>query len=317
MRSIGRLCGRAKLHLFLITVVAIQLGKAQDSTASSPPVMPQATNTVDSLQSSAEREYLPEWHSLITNLPEDWVRFWNTAFREENIPLIAGITVSTAALLATDDQTWHAADRWYKSSPTIKNASDILEYMGDGRPQFGLSAAFAAYGFVASDRRALRTGSEVSEAILACGVVIQVLKHITGRESPYLSTRSGGRWDFFPNQIQYAKHVPAYDAYPSGHIATALTTVTVVVENYPEWWWARPLGYTIVGLIGISMGNTGIHWYSDYPLGLALGYSFGMIAAHPREMGGLKSEQASGESKLSIAPRITPEGAGFAIQFAF
>jgi len=305
------------LLLLLITLIAIHLGKAQDSTVNSQPVTPRATNASDTVQSSAQQEYVPEWHSLITKLPEDWVRFWNTAFREENIPLIAGITVSTAALLATDNQTWRAADRWYTSSPTVKNASDLFEYMGDGRPQFGLSAAFAAYGFIASDRRALRTGSEISEAILACGVVVQVLKHITGRESPYLSTRPGGRWDFFPNQIQYHKHVPAYDAYPSGHIATALTTVTVVVENYPEWWWARPLGYTIVGLIGISMGNTGIHWYSDYPLGLALGYSFGMIAAHPREMGGLKSEQASCDSKLSIAPRITPEGAGFAIQFAF
>ena len=221
------------------------------------------------------------------------------------------------ALVATDNETWRRSHQWYTGSSTVKELSDDFEYIGDGRPQFGLAVAFAAYGFIGGDRRALRTGSEIVETILASGTVVQVLKHITGRESPFVSTMPGGRWDVFPNQIDYAKHVPHFDAYPSGHVTTALATVTVVIENYPEWWWARPVGYTAVTLLAISMGNTGIHWYSDYPLAVVLGYSFGMIAAHPLELGGVDSEQKPGEPRFSVAPVLEPERAGIALSVSF
>jgi membrane-associated PAP2 superfamily phosphatase len=254
---------------------------------------------------------------MFTNIPNDWVRYSRLTFTTEKIPAMVGMTFVTSALVATDDETWRLSDRWYKGSSATKRLSDLFEYMGDGRPQFGLAGAFAAYGFLAKDGRALRTASQTVEAILACGTVIQVLKHVTGRESPFVSTRPGGRWDVFPNQIEYHKHVPKYDAFPSGHIATALATVTVVAENYPEWWWARPVGYAIVGLIGISMGNTGIHWYSDYPLGLALGYSFGMLAAHPPEMGGIEGETSVRAPKVSVLPLLTPSQAGVQVVVAF
>jgi membrane-associated phospholipid phosphatase len=126
----------------------------------------------------------------------------------------------------------------------------------------------------------------------------------------------GGVWDFFPNQIEYHKHVPSYDAYPSGHIATAMATVTVVAENYPEWKWVRPVGYVIVGLIGVSMANTGIHWYSDFPLGIALGYCFGMIVSHPE---GLPIEtKAEGDSPtVSVAPVLDARGRGLGVVMSF
>ena len=104
------------------------------------------------------------------------------------------------------------------------------------------------------------------------------MKHITGRESPYVSTVPGGVWRFFPNQIEYANKVPHFDAYPSGHLATAMATVTVIAENYPEYRYIKPLGYSLMGLLSFAMVNNGVHWVSDYPLALALGYTFGKIA---------------------------------------
>jgi hypothetical protein len=228
-----------------------------------------------------------------------------------------GIAVSTVGLIGVDHATWDASRRWYSGSTTVADLSDFFEYMGDGRPQFGLAAGFAVAGFALDDHRALRTASQTVEAILSCGVVIQVLKHVTGRESPFVSTRPRGRWDVFPNQLEYHKHVPKYDAYPSGHIATALATVTVVAENYPEWQWVRPVGYTIVAAIGISMANTGIHWYSDYPLGLALGYGFGMLAAHPEETGGVEGELTGARTRMIITPLVSAESMGVGITICF
>jgi membrane-associated phospholipid phosphatase len=261
-------------------------------------------------------DYSPKWYKTITNIPTDWVRFSPLAFRSDRVPLIVGITAMTGVLLIADDALWQESHRWYRSSKTVADVSDFFEYLGDGRPQFGLAGTFALYGLVSSDRRSLRTASQLVEGILACGIVVQALKHMTGRESPFVSTVPGGRWDLFPNQIDYHKHVPKFDAYPSGHVATALLTVTIVAENYPEWWWVKPIGYVLVGGIAVGMGNTGIHWYSDYPLGLALGYGFGMIVSHPELLSGEATLEKE-KSGLTLGPYLGVRGAGVSIAYSF
>jgi hypothetical protein len=291
------------LCIVVLLAIPLQVFAQSDVIVSAPDTVQGDSNHSVVMQQPPLR-----WHSMFTNIPGDWVRYGRTTFTVQNIPAILGMGALTAALIVSDDATYKASDRWYRSSNTVKETSDFFEYLGDGRPQFGLAGAFAIYGFVADDSRALRTASQVVEAIFACGVVVQVLKHTTGRESPLVSTEPGGVWRFFPNQIEYHKHVPHYDAYPSGHIATALATVTVVAENYPEWTWVRPVGYPIVALIGIAMANTGIHWYSDYPLGLALGYSFGMLASHPELV------PVTNDVPVSVLPLVSPYGAGIAIR---
>lgn len=258
-----------------------------------------------------------QWYTMFQRIPGDWVTFANRNFREERIPIIAGITGLTAFAIWTDQPVWEASDRWYKGSKTVKNLSDFFEYLGDGKPQFGLAAAFGAFGLLAKDDRALRTGSQLVQTILACGTVVQTLKHITGRESPLVSSRINGRWVFFPNQIEYHKKVPYYDAYPSGHIATATATLTVIMENYPEWKpWLKPLSYLLIAGIGVGLSNTGIHWWSDYPLGIALGYEFGMIASHPEGLDLVKSSEDN-TPKLSLLPNISPTGQGVTVSLQF
>lgn len=258
-----------------------------------------------------------QWYTMFQRIPGDWVTYANRTFREDKIPEIAAMTALTAFAIWTDQPVWEASDRWYKSSRFVKDISDFGVYVGDGKPQFGLAAAFGAYGFLADDHRALRTASQIVETILACGIVIQTLKHITGRESPFVSTRINGRWVFFPNQIDYHKKVPYYDAFPSGHIATALATLTVVLENYPEWKpWLKPLGYGLVALVGIGLSNTGIHWWSDFPLGLALGYEFGMIAAHPEGLD-LVESGSDNSPKLTLSPALSPISQGVRLSLHF
>ena len=72
--------------------------------------------------------------------------------------------------------------------------------------------------------------------------------------------------------------MPNYDAFPTGHLATAMATVTVIADNYPEYHFIRPVGYGLMGLLGYSMLNNGVHWACDYPVGIALGYAFAKIA---------------------------------------
>ncbi len=182
--------------------------------------------------------------------------------------------------------------------------------LGQGSSHLALAAGIAGVGFAIGDARALRTAGEITESFLACGTVVQLLKHVTGRESPASATSRNGRWSLMPNQGAYLHDVPKYDAFPSGHLATSMSTLTVIVENYPELKpWLQPLGYAVIGCVGIGLCSSGMHWWSDFPVGLYLGYRFGMAASH-------RSEPAAGRaglstlSRLSVAPLITSRAEG-------
>jgi hypothetical protein len=286
-----------------------------ESTHRAAPLVSDTTR-FNAMPPSSEQPPSLKWHSMFTNLPGDWVRASREKLGVQNIPEFAGIAVLTAGLLMTDAATYEVSDRWYKNSRTVTDVSDFFVSLGDGKSQFALAGAFAAYGLLKDDQRALRTGSQIVQAVLASGAVVQVLKHMTGRESPFVRSSPTGIWRFFPNQIDYHKRVPAYDAFPSGHICTALATVIVIAENYPDTKWIRPVGYIVSGLVGVGMVNRGIHWYSDYPLGLAIGYAFGMIAAHPEGiLAG--SGRSTSSTQLHIAPSVTENGVGMALVLTF
>lgn len=267
-------------------------------------------------EKTINKEFVPSWHSPITNLPSDWKRFAQTVFSEKYIPLIVGLTWFTGVLIVTDHQTWKTTSAPYDTSPVYKYLSDRGEFLGNGEAQFGLVGLFASYGLITHNKRALRTALQLTEAILSTGGVVQLLKHITGRESPFLATTPTGYWDWFPNQIAYHKHFPQYDAMPSGHIATATATITVIAENYPEIKWIKPIGYVILAGIATSLVSTSIHWWSDIPFGVAIGYSFGMICSHPNNIS-LKSGSQDKKNKLSILPKLYRQGAGLLISYEF
>ncbi len=241
---------------------------------------------------------------------------------------MAAVTVSTAAMIVYDNQMWVPFKKLYEKYPTINTLANRFVDMGDGKFQFGVAGAFAGYGLIASDKRALRTASQVCEVILAAGAVVQFLKHTTGRESPIVSTTPTGRWQFFPNQITYANNVPHFDAFPSGHLTTALATLTVIARNYPEQSWIAPVGYVACTGIALGLVSTSIHWWSDYPLAIALGYGFGsLLSPNPNEDVSVtepakkKDVGATGLSKLldqaTLVPIYEPGGAGIAMSVRF
>jgi hypothetical protein len=271
--------------------------------------------TIDSIPPSPKTE--PEdvrWYTMFANMPRDWGRWYDVSFRKERVNewiIIGGLTVAT---VLTDDNTYTPADRFYKSSSSAKKISDFCANIGDGTTQFALAGTFGAYGIVFKDQKALRTGSQIVQAVLASGAIIQVLKHVTGRESPFVRTTPTGVWRILPNQVDYHRHVPHFDAYPSGHICTSIATVIVIAENYPDVKWIRPVGYAFTTLVGLGMLSNGIHWVSDYPLGLFIGYYFGMLAAHPE---GLPVSGDDNGLKVNILPNITPMGTGVSLTMVF
>jgi membrane-associated phospholipid phosphatase len=259
-------------------------------------------------------QILPRWHSMFSQIPDDFARFGNLTVSSQSIPTIASLGLLTISLMATDRQSYRSTRHTYRESEAFHEFSDYAVALGDGRLHAGIAAAFAGYGLIAGDSRALRTASQTVEAFLATGLTVQLLKHITGRESPICATRNYGRWKFFPHPSTYEKNQASYYAYPSGHISTAMATLTVIAENYPHQTWIKPVGYTMIGALGVGLVAKGMHWYSDLPLGLALGYIFGKTAANP-EGSEISEISNDGGVKVSVTPSFDAQG-GSGVRFA-
>ncbi len=241
----------------------------------------------------------PKPFSFITSIPKDVAGFTRESFKRKNFSNLALLAGSSALLFLTDQSITntvqdlaedHRIISNEKFSPVIsmniggkktsfgkipKNINTAFYELGQGSSAMYMAAGFFILGKIKKDNRALQTASQLTEAFIALGVVTQAMKYATGRENPSDATVRGGRWRPFPSWADFQNHKPRYDAFPSGHLASFVSAIAIISENYPEKKWIKKLGYSIAGLCCAAMINNGVHWASDYPLGFALGYGFG------------------------------------------
>ncbi len=275
-----------------------------DAGLSTPSFFSTADSSVESSNSAVP------WYSYLANVPADWIGVWETSTSREGVQTLGLAAGSTLALMTADRPVWNSMHRWYHHSRSTLRWNSFFVSLGQGSSHLALAAGIAGAGVVLGDARALRTAGEIAESFLACGTVVQLLKHVSGRESPSAATSRNGRWSIMPNQGAYLHDVPKYDAFPSGHLATSMSTLTVIVENYPELKpWLQPLGYAVIGCVGVGLCSSGMHWWSDFPVGLYLGYRFGMAASH-RPKPGEEKPELSTLSRFSVAPLITSRADG-------
>jgi len=241
----------------------------------------------------------------LLHIGRDLGQFPRYTFNKENTGTFVGLTLSSLALWAADpyilDWSQDVGKQLGLSPKSTQqnvfripfrigsanlplefnapdNLNSVFYFLGDGYTHASVAVGFLTYGLIKRDNRAAQTASQLGTAILSTGVIVQAIKRLTGRQSPYVATSDRGEWHLFPSFSRYQSFVPNYDAFPTGHLATAMATVTVVADNYPEKHFIRPVGYGLMGLLGYAMLNNGVHWASDYPLGIAIGYAFAKIA---------------------------------------
>ena len=250
--------------------------------------------------------FRPKPFKFIQNVPSDIYQLGKVSFSRKNLPKLGMILAGTALLLAVDQPVTNAAKqfgRYINLDPSRKtktiiefnignfhvnalelpqNLNSSIYYLGEGWSSMLIAGSMYSYGLISNDYRAIQTSSQLTEMVFALGITTQFLKRISGRQSPFRAMDTpggvpGGDWHPFPAPSRYQKSVSNYDAFPSGHIATAMATITILAGNYPENKYIKPVGYSLLGLLGYAMLNNGVHWLSDYPLAIALGYTCGKI----------------------------------------
>ncbi len=161
-----------------------------------------------------------------------------------------------------------------------QNINTIFYSIGEGSTSLLICAGLYLHGVVSKDNKSRHVSGQLMQSLLALGITTQLLKRISGRESPFVATANGGKWTPLPNPVKYQSKVPSYDAFPSGHLATMMATTTVLSMNYPHKKWIKPVGYGLMTLVSFAMINNGVHWASDYPLALGVGYIFGKVSVN-------------------------------------
>ncbi|MCB0490013.1 MAG: phosphatase PAP2 family protein [Cyclobacteriaceae bacterium] len=241
----------------------------------------------------------PKHFEYITKLPPTFAEAGKLTWRKETLLPFALITASTLVILPFDQDILEATNRFssfvhvdperkyrtligfdlgdteVKVYEAPQNFNSVLYTLGEGSTSMLISGGLYLYGKIGKDYRAGQAASDIVRAQIAVGLVTQLLKRISGRQSPFVSTQDGGKWSPLTSPATYQKHVPNYDAFPSGHLASMMATVTVLALHYPEKKWIKPVGYALMTLVSTAMINNGVHWATDYPLALGIGYLFG------------------------------------------
>ncbi|WP_428223991.1 phosphatase PAP2 family protein [Flavobacterium sp.] len=242
----------------------------------------------------------PRILDMVTHIPKDFIATAKDFVAQDHAWYLGGAIASTAALIPIDqsltdnsrkfaDQLGMGPDNTYgKFGPLQNIPKDFgsgLYLVGNGTTVILLSTGFVTYGLLANNYRAQATASGLIESMAVSGVYVQFLKRVTGRESPFIARENGhpgGDWNPFPSFAAYAKSTPHYDAMPSGHLTTIMSGLTVIATNYPEYKWIKPVGYTLIAGMCFQMMQSEVHWASDYPLALLVGYFSGKNIARNR-----------------------------------
>lgn len=261
-----------------------------------------------------------QFKQIITEIPATSKGALSESFSKGALPYWGVIAASTGLLYVYDEEIYKEMQKkgrdWrignqdntraavsFNGQELVRLPSDtgsFLYFLGDGWMHASIGGGFLATGAVSGNNYHYNTGMMIWHGMVVSTIFNQALKRSFGRESPEVKTHPRGRWQLFPSFNDYNTRTASYDAMPSGHVMTATMTFTILSERYPdERRFILPVGGLWISALMFEMMNNGVHWASDYPLGIGMGYVFGKYAAR---MGKKETDPARQESSWQIWP---------------
>ena len=197
--------------------------------------------------------------------------------------ILTGAAAGITAVLIHYDNDIDTWARVQKTSHKWVNVTSpvITRFGGD----WGIYSelAMGVTGAIFSNEKVVETSLLSTQAVITSGVWANIIKIFTGRERPIadyaFSQEKGGAWygpfARFDQDLKIRKPVSAFDAFPSGHTATAFSIATVIASQYSDNKYIPVICYSAASLVGISRLTEHEHWASDVFVGGLLGYVTG------------------------------------------
>jgi membrane-associated phospholipid phosphatase len=213
----------------------------------------------------------------------------------------AAIGITTALIFADED-----IDEWARTQKSkhkwVNKSSPFITEFGSSYGVYSV-LAFGLISAASENGKGIRSTLLATQAMITSGIWVQIIKHLTSRERPkasyIFSHIEGGKWHgilakyFEKNPDDRSRF--SYDAFPSGHTATAFSIATVFATQYNDNKIVPAFLYSAATLVGISRLTEHEHWGSDVFAGALLGYLSGKQVVNHFN----KTYQNSGISLLS------------------
>ncbi|MDD8013352.1 MAG: phosphatase PAP2 family protein [Acidobacteriota bacterium] len=240
-----------------------------------------------------------------SNFLKDEGRMWGAPLHwdAKDFLVCSAVLAATGALIANDEAIYREFKSFQGTNPWVDKVSPAATLLGDWGVDCGIAGLFFLGGVLARDRRARDTGLMAWETLLHTGFLVQVVKHLAGRQRP--SVEQGidhwhGPAAFFK---RYDEGFSNYDSFFSGHTVSAWSLATVIAENYRHRPWVPPLCYGMAALVGLSRLTEDAHWLSDVFLGAAVGFVVGKMVVRNQNR------------RFQLAPALAPGGAGLSFRY--
>jgi hypothetical protein len=244
-----------------------------------------------------------------------WKRFWRDEKEMWTAPFHlnarrawawGAVIAGTAILIAKDEEIYRGFKNFQERNQWASDLSPVFSAMCEGYP-FGVAGLFLAHGLLFRNAQTRETGSLALQAMLHSFLLIQLIKHVSGRQRPSWDDGQdhwAGPAGFFKRYEpgQWAR----YDAFASGHTITIWSLATVIAERYRHTFPIPLLCYALATLGGLSTITEDLHWLSDVLLGAALGYAIGKMVVHNR-----------GPRGLQLIPQISRTSYVLSLRYSF
>jgi membrane-associated phospholipid phosphatase len=244
---------------------------------------------------------------LLKGFAKDHGRIWVSPFRIKGTQWLVwgSVALVTGILIANDEAIYNNIKDYQNEHEWVDKASPIFCDLCEGYP-FPIAGLFLAGGLLFKDKKMVETGSLAIQAMLHSFVVVQAVKHLTGRQRPswdegkdewyglsgFLKRYEAGQW---------AK----YDAFFSGHTVTIWSLATVIAHQYNKTPFIPIICYSLATLGGMATITEDLHWISDVFLGAVVGYAIGRFVVKRRSR------------HWNILPSLHKDGAGIGVSYVF
>jgi membrane-associated PAP2 superfamily phosphatase len=197
--------------------------------------------------------------------------------------LMTGAAIGiTAALIHFDNEIDQWARVQKQNHKWINKSSPVITNFG-GKWGIYSVVTTGVLSALCKNEKGVQTSLLATQAIITSGVWVNIIKILTGRERPIadyaFSKSKGGEWygpfAAWDQDLAIRKPISAFDAFPSGHTATAFSIATVFASQYKDIKIVPVICYSAATLVGISRLTEHQHWASDVFVGGIMGYLCG------------------------------------------
>jgi membrane-associated phospholipid phosphatase len=193
-------------------------------------------------------------------------------FTTKDFVTIGVFAVGTVAMFPFDERlAKHLTNPGARANKFFAKASTDVEWIASPGPYF-IGGTLYAVGRIGHWDRVADLGWHGTESVFLADAVTYVLKGVTGRARPFVST------DTTPHDFKFLKGFGNNDrqSFPSGHATSAFAAAAAVTAETGTWWprstWVvGPLMYGGATMVGLSRMYHNKHWASDVLLGAAIG----------------------------------------------